>query len=115
MALALCIERGLIDIIPIPWNVPFPVRVQILWSTLSATYCVNPSTTSSVVSFCLLSSDADCLNNLTSSDEILNPRFDRWSTSHFVANDLSMSTLHQKERKQSWILIWSFVLYTDQC
>ena len=39
---------------------------------------------------------ADCLNSFTSSEEIEKPNWLKWSTSHFAANDLSISTPIQK-------------------
>ena len=52
-------------VIHIPWNVPFPSRVQILWSTLSATNWVN-SVISDAVKFDS-SFIKDCLYLLISS------------------------------------------------
>ena len=47
------------DIIPIPWNVSFPVKVLMLWSTLSATHCVK-LLLSSIFSTPFILSTTDC-------------------------------------------------------
>ena len=44
MRLAMLVDREsaeYIAMVPIPWNVPSPVSVRMLWSALSLTHCVN--------------------------------------------------------------------------
>ena len=72
-----------------PWKVPFPVSAWLLWSTLSATHCMNGSWFPTV--FMVLLAIAECLNNLTSSQLIEKPNPTRWSA-HHVAHDLTIST-----------------------
>ena len=79
----------LIAIISIPWNVPFPVSVRMLRSTLSATHWRKFVIWSSKVLFTLT---ADCLKSLTSSDDTEKPDFAKWSTNHFVPKDMSSCT-----------------------
>ena len=47
---------------PIPWKVTLLVKVAMLWSTLSATHCLNLSFTLSWLSSFFMSYITDCLN-----------------------------------------------------
>ena len=59
-----------------------------LGSTLSPAHCVKCSVSVASIDS---PSAADCLNNLTSSEKMDKPCNARWSASHLVANDLSIS------------------------
>ena len=83
-----------IDIIPIPWNVPFPVKVIVLWSTLSAAHWQKPtSSVTSRSSRWIVWLIAECLYLRTSPDEIESPNLDKWFTSHLDPNVWSNCTL----------------------
>ena len=83
----------LTQIIPIPWNVPFLLKLQYLWSTLLGTHCLNPLAVSLWFSTSLLlSSMADCLNLYSLSGVIENPSLEKCWISCLHPVDLSILT-----------------------
>ena len=95
-----------------PWNLPFPVKVRMLWSTLSPTHFVKCSgfvaSTESLTA-------ADCLVNIISSEEMDKPSNAMWSSSHLVANDLSASTPMRKVLILTLTCVSTLDQYIFQC
>ena len=81
-----------IAIIPIPWNVPDPSKVLILWSTLSPANCVNTFGYEFMTEFPIgWLPTTDFLNLFTSEYEIEKPSLNNSLTSHLDPNTWSHS------------------------
>ena len=78
-----------LDINSRPWKVPFPLRVMMLWSTLSVDYWAKGLCAGTETLVQLSGITAHSLNLFSSSDDTESPSLDEYVISHFDPNAFS--------------------------